>query len=94
MSTEEKIPIACPRCQQQFSVPKPPIEVSNNLRTSLIIMVHPKLFYCPNAKCHTPFTYVFAPQYQVGIGVQPVNDEAVKEVEGTSIVKPAIQLVH
>ena len=79
---DNKVPAECPRCKQRFSAPMPPIEVVNALRTSMVVAVHPNLIHCPNRKCAQAFTYVFAPQYQVVVGMQAVNDDAVAAVEG------------
>lgn len=91
---DNKIPIECVRCKQRFSAPMPPIEVSNNLRTSMVIAVHERLIHCPNNKCRQAYTYVFAPQYQVVVGAQAVNDDAVAAIEGSKIIKPSLGLVQ
>jgi hypothetical protein len=90
---DDKIKIECAKCGQHFSVPMPPVEVSNNLRTSMIIAVHPHLIHCINARCRQAYTYVFG-VYTVNISAMPVNDEAVAQVEGSRIIKPTLGLVQ
>lgn len=90
----QRVPITCEKCGQSFSVDMPPIELSNNLRTSLIICVHPRLIYCANNRCKQPRAFILSSEYQVGVGTMMVNDAAVKDVEGTSIITPALGLVQ
>lgn len=88
-----KLQITCPKCQQVFSGELPTLEIANNLRTSVVTAAHPKLIYCHNNKCRMPFIPIIV-QVQAAWQAAPANDEAVKEIEGSSIIRPTLGLVQ
>lgn len=87
----QRMPVECPMCKKRFDVVFPPLEVSNNLRSSMIVAVHPNLLRCP--QCSQPFTYQITGQYSISFQVVPVNDDAVAQVEGSRIIKPELKLM-
>jgi hypothetical protein len=91
---EQRIPVECVLCKQHFSVPFPPIEVLNGLRSSSIVASHPNLIRCPNGRCRAPYTLAIVGQYSVSFATVPVNEEAVAQIEGSRIIKPTLGLVH
>lgn len=94
--TQPKVQIRCPRCSQVYSVAIPRMEIFNNLRSSGAVASREKLSYCINAQCRQPVILVLVPTPEgaLGWGTVAANDEAVKEIEGSLIVKPMLGLVQ
>lgn len=91
-NSDNKIKITCSRCSQQFSIPWPKVEVINTLLFSAVVVPHNRLIKCPSARCRQPFAFGIQ-SYQLAPMIAPVNDDAVEAVEGSKIVKPALEIV-
>ena len=88
-----KLEIVCPACNQKFSVPLPPPEISNNFRCSVVTVSHDRLLRCENKLCRQPFVFIVQ-GVQCIMNVQPVGDEVVEQMEGSKIIKPNITIAH
>ena len=87
-----KIPMKCPACAQQWSIPMPRAEMANNLQTSMVTVAHENVTRCPNNKCRQPFMITIA-SAQLQFQIVPVDDAIVEQLEGSKIVKPALSIV-
>lgn len=84
--------ITCPSCHHVFSATPQKPEFSNNFKVSVVTVSHERLLRCPSSKCRQPFVWVVQAA-QLMMNVQPVGDEVVEQVEGTKLIKSALELV-
>lgn len=89
-----KLKIVCPACNQNFSAEAPPLEIANNLRTSVVTAAHSTLTYCINSKCRQAFVLMIQGA-QVAFNIQPVGPDVVAQIEGSPIIKagPRLELI-
>jgi hypothetical protein len=87
----DKIAMQCP-CGQRWSVPMYPPEIMNTLRCSVITVAHEHLIRCPNQKCAQRFIFTLTPS-PITYAIMPVGDEIVQQMEGSKIIKPALEIV-
>lgn len=88
----EGMQITCPTCAQVFSATPQKPEFSNNFKVSVVTVSHEKLLRCSNSKCRQPFVWVVQAA-QLMMNVQPVGEEVVEQVEGTKLIKSALEIV-
>lgn len=90
MSDGPKIHITCTTCSHQFSIPVPPLEITNNFQCSAILIPHEKLIRCTSGKCRQPYVLMVGvnPDWSIAWNVQPVGEEIVERIEGSRIIKP------
>lgn len=87
---EQKFKVVCPSCGVHYSVPFPPIELSNNLRSSIAIGTHERPTRCIN--CRQAICFMIE-AVQVVWRVQPLPDDAVASLEESRIIAPSNALV-
>lgn len=91
-----KMKITCGVCKQQFSVPKPRLEISNNTFCSVVTGPHQDIIRCIMPKCRTPYVLMLGinEHSQLIWGVQPVDEKFVAEATGSAVIKPNLTLAN